>query len=94
MKYRLTRDYSQIDDLNVDEMKNENMKVENFQDEKEYTVILRDFITKEISDQVNISSVKDIIPEGIIGFYTKHILKQLKSEEVLNYYIQKLKSLI
>ena len=78
MKYRLTRDYSQIDDLNVDEMKNENMKVENFQDEKEYTVILRDFITKEISDQVNISSVKDIIPEGIIGFYTKHILKQLR----------------
>ena len=78
LKYRLTRDFSKIDELKIDDLKNAKMKLEHYEDENEYTVTLRDFITKEVSDQVTISRIREVIPESIVGFYTKHILKQLR----------------
>ena len=78
LKYRLSRDFSKINEIEVDELKNANFKIKNYEDEKEYTFVLRDIITKEIGDQITIKNINEIVPESIIGFFVKHILKQIK----------------
>lgn len=78
LRYRLSRDFSRMNEIDINELEKGDFSLEEIPSSKEYTYTFRDILTKEIGEKITIMGDKEIIPESIIGFFVKHILKQLR----------------